>query len=66
MQSSRAEAERLTLDGTVTGPVVGVARGDEHVVAFEVARALTDKFGNDSLEEMKARWTLYQDMARQR
>jgi chorismate synthase len=35
-------------------------------VAFEVARALTDKFGNDSLVEMQARWNLYHEMARQR
>ena len=28
----------------------------ENVVAFEVARALVEKFGNDSLAEMKARW----------
>lgn len=38
----------------------------ENVVAFEVARALTDKFGNDSLKEMKQRWNLFADMARQR
>lgn len=38
----------------------------ENVVAFEVARALTEKFGNDSLAEMQARWRLYQEMAGQR
>jgi chorismate synthase len=38
----------------------------ENVVAFEVARALVEKFGNDSIEEMKARWELFQKMARQR
>ena len=38
----------------------------ENVVAFEVARALTDKFGHDSLEEMKARWSQFHDLARQR
>lgn len=38
----------------------------ENVVAFEVARALTDKFGNDSLAEMKQRWNLFAEMARQR
>jgi chorismate synthase len=38
----------------------------ENVVAFEVARALVEKFGNDSLEEMKARWDLFHQMARQR
>lgn len=38
----------------------------ENVVAFEVARALVEKFGNDSLLEMKARWDLFQQLARQR
>jgi len=38
----------------------------ENVVAFEIARALTDKFGNDSLQEMKARWQTYHELARQR
>jgi chorismate synthase len=38
----------------------------ENVVAFEVACALVEKFGNDSLEEMTARWSLFLEMARQR
>jgi chorismate synthase len=38
----------------------------ENVVAFEVARALVDKFGGDSLAEMKARYELFQKMAQQR
>ena len=38
----------------------------ENVVAFEVARALVDKFGGDSVEEMKARWELFHTLARQR
>lgn len=38
----------------------------ENVVAFEVACALVEKFGNDSLEEMKARWDLFHEMARRR
>lgn len=38
----------------------------ECVVAFEVARALVEKFGNDSLQEMKARWELFHQLARQR
>jgi len=38
----------------------------ENVVAFEVACALTDKFGSDSLPEMKARYELYLKMARER
>ena len=38
----------------------------ENVVAFEIAAALVEKFGGDSLTEMQARWKLFQDMARQR
>lgn len=38
----------------------------ENVVAIEVAGALIDKFGGDSLAEMKARWDLYLQMARER
>ncbi len=38
----------------------------ENVVAFELARAFTDKFGNDSLDEIRARYDLYLEMARQR
>ena len=35
----------------------------ECVVAFEIAAALVDKFGGDSVKEMKARWELFQKMA---
>ena len=38
----------------------------ENVVAFEVARALVEKFGNDSLTEMQARRKLFEQMARER
>jgi chorismate synthase len=38
----------------------------ENVVAFEVAGAMIDKFGGDSIEEMKARWKLFHQMARER
>ena len=38
----------------------------ENVVAFTVAQALVDKFGGDSIEEMKARWSLYHELARSR
>lgn len=38
----------------------------ENVVAFEIARALTEKFGNDSLKEMQARWQTYHDLAKAR
>lgn len=38
----------------------------ENVVAFEIAAALVDKFGGDSLAEMKARYQLFLEMAQQR
>jgi chorismate synthase len=38
----------------------------ENVVAFEVARAMVDKFGGDSLTEMQARWKLFHELAKQR
>jgi chorismate synthase len=38
----------------------------ENVVAFEVAAALVEKFGGDSLAEMKARYELFMKMARER
>jgi chorismate synthase len=38
----------------------------ENVVAFEVACALVDKFGGDSLLEMQARWKLFMEMAQER
>ena len=38
----------------------------ENVVAFEVAAAFVDKFGSDSLDEIKARLDLFQEMAKKR
>jgi chorismate synthase len=38
----------------------------ENVVAFEVAAALVEKFGGDSVLEMKARYELFLKMARER
>lgn len=38
----------------------------ENVVAFEVAAALVEKFGNDSLKEMQARWKIFHELARER
>ncbi|MFT5300882.1 MAG: chorismate synthase [Mariniblastus sp.] len=35
----------------------------EAVVAFEIAAAMVDKFGGDSIQEMQARWDLFQKMA---
>jgi len=38
----------------------------ENVVALEVAAALIDKFGSDSLQEIQARWESFHTLARQR
>jgi chorismate synthase len=38
----------------------------ENVVAFEVATAFIDKFGGDSVSEMKQRYDLFMKMARER
>ncbi len=38
----------------------------ENVVAFEIARAMVEKFGGDSFEEMHARWELFYDLARKK
>ena len=35
----------------------------EQVVAFEIAAAMVEKFGGDSIQEMKARWDLFHTMA---
>ncbi len=38
----------------------------ENVVAFEVARAMVEKFGNDSLQEMNSRWEVFHKLAQTR
>lgn len=38
----------------------------QSVVAFEVAAAMVEKFGGDSIQEMHARWELFQKMAREK
>ncbi len=60
-QSESAEYERSDVCAVSAASVI-----IENVVAFEVARALIDKFGGDSLQEMKARWELFHELAQQR
>ncbi len=38
----------------------------ENVVAFEIAAALIEKFGGDSLTEMLSRYELFLKLARER
>ena len=60
-QSESASYERSDVCAVSAASVI-----IENVVAFEVAAALVDKFGGDSLLEMQARWKLFMEMARQR
>jgi chorismate synthase len=60
-QPESAEYERSDVCAVPAASVIV-----ENVVAFEVARALTEKFGNDSLAEMQARYELFLKMACER
>src|SRR4051812_35913644 len=60
-KSEAAEYERSDVCAVSAASVIV-----ENVVAFEVARALVEKFGNDSLAEMQARYELFMKMARER
>jgi len=60
-QAEEAEYERSDVCAVSAASVIV-----ENVVAFEAARALVEKFGNDSLKEMQARWELFHRMARER
>jgi chorismate synthase len=60
-QSALAEYERSDVCAVSAASVIV-----ENVVAFEVARALVDKFGGDSVAEMQARWELFHELARKR
>jgi len=60
-QPESAEYERSDVCAVAAASVIV-----ENVVAFEVAGALIDKFGGDSLTEMKGRYELFLKMARER
>jgi len=60
-QPEEAEYERSDVCAVPAASVIL-----ENVIAFEVAVALVDKFGGDSLSEMKGRWDLFHTMARGR
>lgn len=62
--SKEAEAAAYERSDVCAVPAAGVIL--ENVVAFEVAAALVEKFGGDSLAEMQARWKLFHDLAGQR
>ncbi len=60
-QAEEAEYERSDVCAVSAASIIV-----ENVVAFEVARALVEKFGNDSLTEMRARYELFLKIARER
>jgi chorismate synthase len=64
LDTKESEAAAYERSDVCAVPAAGVIV--ENVVAFEIAAALIEKFGGDSLEEMKARWDLFQRMARER
>lgn len=57
-------AERSTYERSDVCAVPAAAVVMEHVVAFEVARALRDKFSGDSIAEMRAQYEAYLELAR--
>ena len=57
----KASVERSDVTAVPAASVVG-----EAVVAFELAKACIDKFGGDSMEELKANYKNYLKMLDQR
>ena len=60
------EAERASYERSDVCAISVASVIIENVVAFEVAAALVDKFGGDSLEEMRARYDLYIEQSAKR
>jgi len=60
-QAHRANYERSDVCAVSAAAIIV-----EHVVAFELASALVEKFGGDSIVEMKARYELFQELAGKR
>ncbi len=59
LTSERSDYERSDICAVPAASVVA-----ENVVAFELARALLEKFGGDSLREVRAAYTYYLEAAR--
>lgn len=60
-ESHRASYERSDVCAISAAAIIV-----ESVVAFEIASALVEKFGGDSVQEMKARYDLFLELARKR
>lgn len=61
LKTKQPEAASYERSDVCAVPAAGVIV--ENVVAFEIASALVEKFGGDSLTEMKARWQLFHELA---
>ncbi|MFO0922142.1 MAG: chorismate synthase [Pirellulales bacterium] len=66
IQMASKEPHRASYERSDVCAVSAAAIIIEAVVAFEVATAFVDKFGGDSLQEMKARYRLFLEMAAKR
>ncbi|MEX2114004.1 MAG: chorismate synthase [Pirellulales bacterium] len=64
LSTKESESANYERSDVCAVPAAGVIL--ENVVAFEIAAAVVDKFGGDSLVEMLARYKLFQEMARER
>lgn len=60
LSAERSDYERSDICAVPAASVVA-----EHVVAFEIARAFMEKFGGDTMKEVRAGWQFYLDSARQ-
>ena len=60
------EAERAAYERSDVCALAACSVIVENVVGFTVAAAFLDKFGHDSLTEIRARYDLFQELARQR
>jgi chorismate synthase len=60
------QPQKASYERSDVSPVAACSCIVENVVAFEIARAMVEKFGGDSLAEMQARWRLFHDMAREK
>jgi chorismate synthase len=64
LQTKRPESASYERSDVCAVPAASVIL--ENVLAFEIARAMIDKFGGDSLLEMHARWRLFHQLAAER
>jgi chorismate synthase len=61
LRTKRAEAAAYERSDVCAVPAASCVL--ENVVAFEIGRAVVEKFGNDSLAEIQARWNLFHELA---